>query len=157
MIHHPLILGPKLVVLVVIIVALVILHGYLTPGQFTIAMIVAATVFVCFSAALWTIALRLLRNPDSKMAKQMVLSDQARAEHGFLPSTDEFTALIGNRGIALSALRPSGIASFAERRVPVITEGAFIPSGSPVEIVAARGSKVIVRPVPDSADIEQRQ
>ena len=157
MICHPVILGSKLVVLIVVIVVLVILHSYLTPNQFRVAVIIGAAIFLCFSFVLWIAFFKLLNNPESKMAKQMVLSQQARTENGFQASSDEFASLVGNRGVAFSPLRPAGIAVVEGKRIPVITEGGFIPSGSPVEIVAARGSRVVVRAVTESADTKEGQ
>jgi len=157
MVPHPLILGPKLIFLIVIVVVLFVLHGYLTPAQFRAAVIIAVVAFVSFSIALWIVALRILSNPESNIHKQMVLSRQARAQDGFQASADEFASLVGDCGVALSALRPSGIALFGKRRVPVMTEGEFVSAGSAVEVVAAKGSKVIVRSVAESADGGQEE
>jgi len=152
MLHHPLILGPKLVFLAILIVVLVILHRYLTPGQFNIAVIIAVAAFVCFTIGLWIVALKMLGNPESRVAKGMVLTHEARVEDGFRASTDEFSSLLGGCGVTVSALRPSGIAMFNDRRVPVVTEGGFISSGSPVEVVAVEGSRVIVRKTTEPTD-----
>ena len=157
MIHHPVLLGLKTLFLIILIVDLVILHGYLTPAEFRIALIIAAVLFVCFTLALWIAAFKLLNNPESKMAKQMILSQEARTENGFQASADQFAALVGNRGVALSALRPSGIALVDGERVSVVTDGEFIPKGAPVEVVAAKGSRVVVRAVPGSADEKQNR
>ena len=83
MIQHPVILGSKLIVLIIIIVALLILRGILTPEQFRVAVVVGAAVFVCFSVVIWAVFLKLLSNPESKVSRQMVLSHQARTEDGF--------------------------------------------------------------------------
>ena len=91
MIHHPVLLALKALFLILIIVALVILRGYLTPAQFKIA------------------------------------------------------------------LRPSGIALVEGKRVPVVTDGEFIPKGASVEIAAARGSRVVVCAVPGSADEKRKR
>jgi membrane-bound serine protease (ClpP class) len=52
---------------------------------------------------------------------------------------------IGTLGTALSALRPSGIASFGGRRIDVVSEGDFIESGEPLEVVRDEGTRVVVR------------
>jgi membrane-bound serine protease (ClpP class) len=51
----------------------------------------------------------------------------------------------GDRGEALTDLRPSGAAQIAGRRVDVMTEGGYVAHGSPIEIVRIEGNKVIVR------------
>lgn len=149
MIHHPVILVPKLVVLAVIIVVLIILHGSLSPSQFQVAVIVAAGVFICFVIALWIIVFKTLSNPESKIAKATVLSHRERSQDGFRASSDEFASLVGARGIALSSLRPAGTVSIQRKRISVVTEGEFIPKGSMVEITEAVGSRVVVRGVKD--------
>ncbi len=116
--------------LVLIIVVLVILHAYLTPNQFIVAVCVGAAVFIAFSVALWVAVIRLLANPKSKLAKGMVLSHQQRPEDGYSASKDDLKALIGARGTTVSALRPSGNAMFDRQRVSV---------------VAVEGSRVVVR------------
>ena len=130
MISHPLILVPKLVILVLIIVVLVILHAYLTPNQFIVAVGVGAAVFVAFCVALWIAVVRLLANAESKFAKGMVLSHRQRPEDGYSVSKDDFKALTGARGTTVSALRPSGTAMF---------------DGQRVSVVAVEGSRVVVR------------
>lgn len=154
MVLHPVILGSKLIVLIILIVVLLILRGMLAPEDFRVAVIVGAAVFAVFTVAIWVVFLKLLSNPESKVSKQMVLSHQARAEDGFQSSADEFASLVGSRGVTLSALRPSGIGEFEGKRVPVVTEGGFVPADATVEVVSARGSRVIVRIVaePDNED-----
>ncbi len=152
MIHHPLILVPKLVVLILIIVALAVLYGVLTPDQFAIAVGIGAVVFILFCLGLWIGVLRLLGNPESKMAKGMVLSHRQLAQDGFSTATDELKALAGARGVTASALRPSGTAVFDQKRVSVVAEGQFIPANSPVEVVAVEGSRVAVRLVAEPDD-----
>jgi membrane-bound serine protease (ClpP class) len=51
----------------------------------------------------------------------------------------------GMTGTALSMLRPSGKAKFAEHVVDVVTEGEFISSGAQVAIVQADPMRVVVR------------
>jgi membrane-bound serine protease (ClpP class) len=51
----------------------------------------------------------------------------------------------GMKGTALSVLRPSGKAKFADHIVDVVTQGEFISSGTPVAIVEADPLRVVVR------------
>jgi membrane-bound serine protease (ClpP class) len=48
-------------------------------------------------------------------------------------------------GVALSDLRPSGIASIDGERVDVVTEGEHIPEGEPIEVVNDEGYRRVVR------------
>lgn len=77
---------------------------------------------------------------------RLILSSETRASDGYVSSSTEHdNDLVGERGIALSYLRPSGVGLFNGRRLDVITDGEFIPAQTPIEIVDARGSRVLVR------------
>lgn len=53
--------------------------------------------------------------------------------------------LLHQAGVALSDLRPSGVASINGQRVDVVTEGAHVEQGTPVKVVAVEGMRVVVR------------
>jgi len=53
--------------------------------------------------------------------------------------------LVGKTGIAITTLRPSGIAEFEGRRVDVSTAGEFIQKGETVTIDRAEGMHIRVR------------
>lgn len=57
--------------------------------------------------------------------------------------------LVGRTGVALSPLRPSGVALIDEERVDVSADGAFIEKGTRVRVVEAEGPRIIVEPVED--------
>ena len=58
-------------------------------------------------------------------------------------------SLVGARGVALSDLRPGGIARIAGQRVDVVTEGDYLTAGEPVEVVADERYRRVVRRVPE--------
>jgi membrane-bound serine protease (ClpP class) len=51
----------------------------------------------------------------------------------------------GMKGTALSVLRPSGKALFADRTVDVVTEGEFISPDTQITVIQADGMRVVVR------------
>jgi len=53
--------------------------------------------------------------------------------------------LLHEMGVALSNLRPSGIALIAGKRVDVVTEGPMVERGTPVKVIAVEGMRVVVR------------
>jgi len=145
MIHHPLILGPKLIVLAILVVLLIVLHGMLPPDQFRVAVILVAVAFIVFSVFLWVFAARLLRNPESRMAKATTHMTRISAEDGYIGASKEFESLLGKKGTTVSALRPSGTALIEDRRIPVVTSGEFVQAGATVVVEEVKGSKVVVR------------
>jgi len=53
--------------------------------------------------------------------------------------------LLGQTGVALTDLRPSGLAEFAGRRVDVVSEGDYIRAGDPVEVTGDERYRRVVR------------
>jgi membrane-bound serine protease (ClpP class) len=56
----------------------------------------------------------------------------------------------GMQGISLSILRPSGKARFADRVIDVVTQGEFIPPGTPISVIQTDGMRVVVESVAKS-------
>jgi membrane-bound serine protease (ClpP class) len=52
---------------------------------------------------------------------------------------------IGREGVALSPLRPTGVAEIDGERVEVCSDGAFIAAGSAIEVVAIDRTRCLVR------------
>jgi len=54
--------------------------------------------------------------------------------------------LIGRTGIAMSDLRPAGVARFGSDRVDVVSDGDYVSAGSRLDVLRVEGNRVIVRP-----------
>jgi membrane-bound serine protease (ClpP class) len=102
----------------------------------TIATAIVLTV-ICF-----TLLMRKL--PENAWAHRLALGAAQGSE--YVTSADH-TDLRGRTGTAVSYLRPAGIASIDGRRVDVLTEGEFIPEGTPVRVVRVEGARVFVEAV----------
>jgi membrane-bound serine protease (ClpP class) len=59
--------------------------------------------------------------------------------------------LVGLEGVALTDLRPSGLARIGDERVDVVTLGDFIPHGTSIRVVRVAGNRVTVREIEDPA------
>ena len=57
--------------------------------------------------------------------------------------------LIGQGGVAVTDLRPAGLAQFGTERLDVVTEGDYLPHGTPVEVVRSEGYRHVVRAAGD--------
>jgi membrane-bound serine protease (ClpP class) len=64
---------------------------------------------------------------------------------GVSAAGEDYTALTGRRGVAVSTLRPSGTAEIAGRVYRVEGDGVFIEPGEPVEVIRVYGSRIVVR------------
>ena len=147
MVWHPHILVPKIILFLILAVTLILLHGWLPPEQFAVAVVVAVVVFVVASVLVWVVFLKKLSNPDSKLARDMILMTDMRGEDGFKASSDDLAHLAGKRGVAQSLLRPSGTALIDGVSASVVTNGTFVAAGEQIEVVSVEGSRVVVRAV----------
>jgi len=59
--------------------------------------------------------------------------------------------LMGQAGVAVTDLRPAGTAQFGGERLDVVTQGEYLPQGTPVEVVQSEGYRHVVRAVPAAA------
>ncbi len=103
-------------------------------GALIAAMVIAIVVFV----------LIVKRLPSSRLWRKVVLHESTATESGYV-SAETRTELVGCTGRTETELRPSGRALVAGQPVDVVSEGAFIGKGTPVVVVSANGSRVVVR------------
>jgi membrane-bound serine protease (ClpP class) len=81
--------------------------------------------------------------PQNAWAHRLALAAAQGPE--YVASADH-RDLRGRTGMAVSYLRPAGIASIDGRRVDVLTEGEFIAQGTPIRVVRVEGARVFVEP-----------
>lgn len=79
-----------------------------------------------------------------KFFKRMILTDSTNSENGYVSNINRLE-LIGRTGVAVTPLRPSGIAFIDEERIDVVSEGSFIAPGVEVKVVKTEGSRIVVR------------
>jgi membrane-bound serine protease (ClpP class) len=74
--------------------------------------------------------------------------DLAAAHAGELGEarTPGLAGMVGEVGVALTALRPAGRAEFGEWLLDVVTEGDFVEKGARVQVTEVRGNRVVVQP-----------
>lgn len=84
--------------------------------------------------------------PQSKIWNKLILVDSEKVDEGFV-SIPDLTFLKGQKGNAITPLRPAGIALINGKRYDVITDGEFITQNSLIEVVDVEGLKVKVREI----------
>ncbi len=86
---------------------------------------------------------------------RFVLATNLRSDDDSVARESEHRAkYLGKSGIAMTPLRPTGVAEIDGERIEVVTEGEFIASGSKVRVVAMDRRRFFVRlsdAVPESA------
>ncbi len=147
MIIHPLILIPKLIVIVLVAVMLIWLHGSLSPQQWLMALF-ASIIFLglFFFFMVWLIG-RLVSRPGSRLGRGFVLQQRSDSSKGYVSADLEKKSLVGKRGITLCMLRPAGKVKIEDARIDAVSDGEFIPKDSEVEVVKVEGNRVIVEAV----------
>jgi membrane-bound serine protease (ClpP class) len=77
--------------------------------------------------------------------KRLALKKALTVEEGYRSDKPILTELIGQEGMTITPLRPSGIASFNNRKIDVVTEGGLIGPNTAIKVVRVEGNRVIVR------------
>lgn len=96
----------------------------------------------------FVIVLLLKYMPGIPIFNRLVLTASEIPDYGFRDTGASFdTLLIGKKGITITPLHPSGRIELGEKLLDVITEGEFVEKGKTVEIIEAKGNRIIVRPV----------
>lgn len=109
----------------------------------TAGLMVAALLLV---APLYIIAMsRIL--PNTRFGRRMFLGKAPDATGSGAPDALASADLIGQTGVALTQLRPSGAVRVAGRRIIAVTEGGLIDEGATVKVISATGSNIMVREV----------
>ena len=114
-----------------------------TPGAAVIELFLALAV----SAGLIWFSLK--NRKTREFWKRFMLS--ARLDHaaGFDSVDPALHRFVGATGVALTTLRPAGSASINGEKVDVVTNGDFIPAGTPVRVSLVEGARVVVEAAPE--------
>lgn len=70
----------------------------------------------------------------------------ASGKSGLGLANDDAMALVGRVGTAATVLRPTGAMEIDGQRIDVVTEGEFVPLGTPVRVLYVHGPRVVVAP-----------
>ena len=83
--------------------------------------------------------------PRRPFGRRLVLEGGLSAKAGYTSAPETDQAWLGKRGTALSTLRPAGVADVGGQRVDVVSHGAWVEAGEPIEVVRVDGNRVVVR------------
>lgn len=123
------------------VVALVVAVFLAFGIPFFVGALQALAVAIVLSALGFALAQRLL--PQNAFVKRLTFAGAQGPDYVASP---DYHALLGAAGVAISFLRPAGVAAFGDQRVDVLTEGDFVPSGTPVRVTRVEGARIFVRP-----------
>jgi membrane-bound serine protease (ClpP class) len=122
---------------VTLLAAIVLSFG----APFAVAAAQALGIAVVLSVAAFWFAVRLV--PQNAFLQRVTFAGVQGPDYVAAP---DYRRLIGRIGFATSYLRPTGHAAIDGERVDVLTEGEFVPAGSPVIVTRVEGARIFVRP-----------
>ncbi len=107
------------------------------------------------SNAVWTMAVTLVLGvamiasfvrylPENTMFNKLVLSESSERTSGYT-SQEPKDDLLGEEGITITPLRPSGTALIQDRKIDVVSDGDFVEKGARVKVVDTSNVRVMVR------------
>ena len=114
----------------------------LQPGGVENSMLTIGLTIVGLGVGLFIIW-RLLSTKS--VLERLTVTEEIGKDIPGAPSEDSREALMGKLGKALTPLRPAGTADFEGEIRDVATDGDFIDSGQPIEIIRIEGNKIFVK------------
>jgi len=113
--------------------------GSVFGSYFVAAGLVIAMVCIFLSVRLF---------PRTRFSERLFLRSD---ERGFKSVSEELEFLEGEEGVALTKLRPAGMARIGGKKVSVVTEGIFVDKGVKIKVLEVEGSRVVVRKIASPA------
>ena len=109
-----------------------------TDPQALRSLMVAVVATVLLGAVLGRYALK------KGLWTRLSLPASLTTEEGYVPTAIR-RDLVGREGVALTPLRPSGLANIEGERIDVVTEGGYALAGAGVRVTKVEGGRVVVR------------
>lgn len=138
-------------------ILLLALEVFVTPGALVKGLIglvlIAAAVIIAFTqhgpargSLVLGLALAVLVGggwiAKATVGRRLVLREHVKSDPALEIS---LAALVGQRGVAITPLRPAGTARFGDMRVDVTCESDFVDADTPVVVAAVKGNRVVVK------------
>ena len=116
-----------------------------TVPDYTTAGMILTTTALLILVSTWVLIRSLPRS--SRLAKSGIFLLQSTDRSTGYESAEVRDDLVGALGTAITDLRPSGTAMFADERIDVVSESEWITEGTPIRVISAEGYRHIVRSV----------
>lgn len=107
-----------------------------------------ALVMIILLLAILGLALTVILHSTTKgkLSKTLILNEKLNKESGYI-GTEDLEYFVGKEGIAVTTLRPAGIAEFDGVKLDVVSEGEYILNGTRVKITKVAGRRIVVRDI----------
>jgi membrane-bound serine protease (ClpP class) len=102
---------------------------------------VAVSLLIALGASV--VLLRFL--PKLPFGRRLILDTGLGADTGYASAPPGDRQWLGKQGTAMSPLRPAGIADIDGKRVDVVSQGEWIDTGAPIDVIRVEGNRIVVR------------
>lgn len=146
--------------LILILLEIFVIPGFGITGVLGIASLLASIIFASPSisyaltafilalvGAILLIVLTFRFKKTRRVWDKLTLGETLDTAHGYVSSSQDYSHLVGARGVTVTPLRPVGAAEIEGQRVEVVTGGEFIAGNLPVEVFKVEGFRVVVREI----------
>ena len=153
-----------LVIGLLVVGFLFVFFEFFIPGGvlgITGAILMAVGFFICFKVKVpefgWIVLVSALcvsiiaviigfkMVPHSPLGKALILDRGVSKEAGVVAQADDPVELLNQEGVAVTNLRPSGIATINGRRIDVMAHGEYLESGDRIKVVEVASNRIMVR------------
>lgn len=100
--------------------------------------------FIALIGVIIYILLKLI--PRDRFKNTLILNSELNSEEGF-SSNESYDHLLGQRGVTITILRPSGKIKVAGEIYYVSSEDKFIEKDKQIIVIGVEGGKILVREV----------
>ena len=121
------------------LLAAIVVGFVLFPMEIALLNTLAIIVLVGICIVVW-----VKYFPKTRMGRSLTLSDDGKS---FKSASPEFKELEGQEGVAVSTLRPAGIAKFDGQRIDVVADGSWIEGGRPIRVTKVEGVRILVKEI----------
>ncbi|HNZ67583.1 MAG: NfeD family protein [Planctomycetes bacterium] len=77
--------------------------------------------------------------------KRVTLHSSQNVEDGFVANDETLESLLGQEGVSITLLRPSGTAKIGNRRIDVVSDCDIIPANTPIKVIKVEGYRILVQ------------
>ncbi|MEA4928848.1 MAG: NfeD family protein [Candidatus Limiplasma sp.] len=98
-----------------------------------------------------SISVSLRSATRGRLSKSPIILHQAETSAEGYNATTDMEVFLGKEGQTVTVLRPTGMAEFDGVKLNVVSDGEYIPKGTPVRVDRVEGVRVVVRRQPAPA------
>jgi membrane-bound ClpP family serine protease len=124
-------------------IAMLIVAIFMTANSLVEAMIFA---FMLAGLIALMVFVTLRSAKKGVLAKKLILWSSSNKAGGY-SSVEEPVELIGQKGVAVTLLRPSGTGEFDGKRLDVVSDSEYIEKDTPIVILRVEGRRIVVEAV----------